>query len=247
MKQQTSDTTGGQDNHGHQHSHHAHDNHGEDSHLHAVPKHAVKQEIGSFVYRARKPFHPQRLFNFLEQHFILQQPSSSEPDSKPAAAILAACKAAEKAAKAASKEASRLASADAPTAGLAASTAKAAAAAAAAATAASLAATKFLENAAPALDLEPSAAASAKQAADKRQSLYKDYGQLLRSKGFVWVATRPNHCGEWSQAGGIARLGTGGPWFCVLPEVGLGLGSGRLAAARWMECCWQCFILFCQI
>ncbi|MEW5311596.1 MAG: hypothetical protein WDW38_003296 [Sanguina aurantia] len=43
-------------------------------------------------------------------------------------------------------------------------------------------------------------------------------GQMLRSKGFAWVAGRGDHCAEWGSAGNLIRFGTGGPWFCVLPE-----------------------------
>ena len=35
------------------------------------------------------------------------------------------------------------------------------------------------------------------------------FGRLFRSKGEVWLATRPNQAGEWSQAGGMLTLGTG--------------------------------------
>ncbi|KAK5049393.1 hypothetical protein LTR84_004322 [Exophiala bonariae] len=41
---------------------------------------------------------------------------------------------------------------------------------------------------------------------------------LLRSKGFIWLATRPNLHGEWSQAGTMLTLQGGGPWFCVLED-----------------------------
>ncbi|KEF51535.1 uncharacterized protein A1O9_12452 [Exophiala aquamarina CBS 119918] len=41
---------------------------------------------------------------------------------------------------------------------------------------------------------------------------------LLRSKGFVWLATRPGLHGEWSQAGTMLTLQGGGPWFCVLED-----------------------------
>ncbi|OCT53067.1 CobW/HypB/UreG, nucleotide-binding domain containing protein [Cladophialophora carrionii] len=41
---------------------------------------------------------------------------------------------------------------------------------------------------------------------------------LLRSKGFFWLATRPNLHGEWSQAGTMLTLQGGGPWFCVLDD-----------------------------
>ncbi|KZF19093.1 cobW-domain-containing protein [Xylona heveae TC161] len=41
---------------------------------------------------------------------------------------------------------------------------------------------------------------------------------LLRSKGFYWLATRPLQHGEWSQAGGMLTIQGGGPWFCMLEE-----------------------------
>ena len=43
-------------------------------------------------------------------------------------------------------------------------------------------------------------------------------GTFLRSKGFVWLATRPRHAGNWSQAGGIARYGLAGTFWKALPE-----------------------------
>jgi len=43
-------------------------------------------------------------------------------------------------------------------------------------------------------------------------------GTLLRSKGFFWLATRPRHAGNWSQAGGIARYGMAGLFWRALPE-----------------------------
>ena len=35
-------------------------------------------------------------------------------------------------------------------------------------------------------------------------------GNLLRSKGFFWLASRPDWAGEWSQAGGLVRHGPAG-------------------------------------
>jgi len=43
-------------------------------------------------------------------------------------------------------------------------------------------------------------------------------GTLLRSKGFFWLATRPRHAGNWSQAGGSARYGLAGIFWKALPE-----------------------------
>ena len=45
------------------------------------------------------------------------------------------------------------------------------------------------------------------------------FANVLRSKGFMWLATRPLNQGEWSQAGAILVVSNGGPWNCTLsPE-----------------------------
>lgn len=49
----------------------------------------------------------------------------------------------------------------------------------------------------------------------KSHPLFKN---LLRSKGFVWLATRPKHSGDWSQAGAMLTFSPGMQWFCTLPE-----------------------------
>ena len=46
----------------------------------------------------------------------------------------------------------------------------------------------------------------------------KQYGKLIRSKGFFWLATRPEYAGQWSQAGGIARYGFAGLFWKAVPE-----------------------------
>lgn len=44
------------------------------------------------------------------------------------------------------------------------------------------------------------------------------FGKLLRSKGYFWLATRPQLAGQWSQAGGIASYGFGGMFWKAIPE-----------------------------
>ena len=44
------------------------------------------------------------------------------------------------------------------------------------------------------------------------------YGKLIRSKGYFWLATRPEFAGEWSQAGGIARYGFAGMFWKAVPK-----------------------------
>lgn len=44
------------------------------------------------------------------------------------------------------------------------------------------------------------------------------YGKLIRSKGYFWLATRPEFAGQWSQAGGIARYGFAGMFWKSVPK-----------------------------
>ena len=44
------------------------------------------------------------------------------------------------------------------------------------------------------------------------------FGKLLRSKGYFWLATRPQFAGQWSQAGGIASYGFAGMFWKAIPE-----------------------------
>ena len=44
------------------------------------------------------------------------------------------------------------------------------------------------------------------------------FGKLIRSKGYFWLATRPEFAGQWSQAGGIARYGFAGMFWKATPK-----------------------------
>ena len=44
------------------------------------------------------------------------------------------------------------------------------------------------------------------------------FGKLIRSKGYFWLASRPEFAGSWSQAGGIARHGFAGMFWKAVPE-----------------------------
>ena len=43
--------------------------------------------------------------------------------------------------------------------------------------------------------------------------VHEEWPGVLRSKGFFWLATRPEWVGEWSQAGGACRFGVIGRWW----------------------------------
>jgi len=44
------------------------------------------------------------------------------------------------------------------------------------------------------------------------------FGNLLRSKGYFWLATRNDFAGSWSQAGGIMRHGMAGLFWASMPD-----------------------------
>ncbi len=46
----------------------------------------------------------------------------------------------------------------------------------------------------------------------------ESFGKLIRSKGYFWLASRPDFAGQWSQAGGIARYGFAGMFWKAIPK-----------------------------
>lgn len=44
------------------------------------------------------------------------------------------------------------------------------------------------------------------------------FGNLIRSKGYFWLATRPGQAGLWSQAGGVARAELAGFFWRAIPQ-----------------------------
>lgn len=60
---------------------------------------------------------------------------------------------------------------------------------------------------------------------------------VVRSKGFFWLATRPDHVGEWSHAGGICRTDVAGSWWAAMPRDDWPTSPDSLAVIRknWRE------------
>ncbi len=65
----------------------------------------------------------------------------------------------------------------------------------------------------------------------------EQYGKLIRSKGYFWLASRPEFAGQWSQAGGIARYGFGGMFWKAVPKENWPDDPEYLAsiAEKWVE------------
>lgn len=65
----------------------------------------------------------------------------------------------------------------------------------------------------------------------------QQYGNLIRSKGYFWLATRPEFAGQWSQAGGIASYGFAGMFWKAVPQQDWPTDEEYLASIKkqWME------------
>lgn len=65
----------------------------------------------------------------------------------------------------------------------------------------------------------------------------EQYGKLLRSKGYFWIASRPEFAGQWSQAGGIAEYGFAGMFWKAVPKESWPTDEDYLASIdkQWVE------------
>lgn len=63
------------------------------------------------------------------------------------------------------------------------------------------------------------------------------FGPLLRSKGFLWLASRPRISGEWSQAGVRPSVLANGEIADRSPRSCSPLAEDRDGCARWMRTC----------
>jgi len=48
--------------------------------------------------------------------------------------------------------------------------------------------------------------------------LDSEWPGVIRSKGFLWLATRPDRVGGWSQAGAVTQFGPHGRWWATAPR-----------------------------
>jgi G3E family GTPase len=60
-------------------------------------------------------------------------------------------------------------------------------------------------------------------------------GTLLRSKGFFWLASRPDWVGTWSQAGGAMQYGCAGRWWASVPEHEWSPENEEFIRSQWQE------------
>jgi G3E family GTPase len=105
----------------------------------SAPALSESEEYGvvSFVYRARKPFHPNRLHHWIEQGFVMNEGGKSS---------------------------------------------------------------------------------TAIESTEAQCTINSLYGQVLRSKGFCWIAGRDSHTAGWESAGQLFSLVPMSPWYATKPE-----------------------------
>ena len=56
------------------------------------------------------------------------------------------------------------------------------------------------------------------EALEKQKERNAVMGELLRSKGFFWLATSNDLMGAWQQAGNVLRIRAECGWMCLTPE-----------------------------
>ena len=120
-------------------------------------RHEARFGISSFIYRARKPFHPERLFSlFLKPFFMtgMYDPAKNLNDA-------GNCDMDSKQSEAATKQ-------------------------------------------------------------DKRKA---QMGELMRSKGFIWMASSMFLKAAWQQAGNVLDIKPSGPWLCEVRDTWEGTSS----------------------
>ncbi|KAI3656995.1 hypothetical protein MP638_004789 [Amoeboaphelidium occidentale] len=144
----------------------------------------IEYGISSFVYKARKPFHPQRLFDMIISSFFLsEQPGMTMPEDDHDHGE-------EDDGEWEDEEEEELEEEDIGD-----------------------------EEEGEEEEEESNTYIPPEEVKSRLQSKKNGpFKHLLRSKGFIWIASRPKNIGEWSQAGLMLTISNGGNWFCELPE-----------------------------
>merc|ERR1712045_668571 len=124
-------------------------------------------DIKSFVYRARKPFHPGRLNDLVVEPFFMDPFENVEEEEEEEEEVERT-------------EEER----------------------------------KELEK-----DKQIELQTVQERALTKQKSRTELMGELLRSKGFFWIATSNDVIGWWQQAGNVLRIHPVNPWMCLVPEM----------------------------
>ena len=81
------------------------------------------------------------------------------------------------------------------------------------------------------------------EAATKQTSRIEVLGELMRSKGFIWLATSQLTVGAWQQAGNILKVQPAGPWLCEIRDNWAGTPYEAVALQKIQQNNGEVFIL----
>jgi len=154
-----------------------------------VPKKKKKarSHIKSFVYRARKPFHPERFNDLVMEPYFMTDPCLKLPDKDEEEV--------DDEGNTVTKERTEEEQ-------------------------------KMYDEAVRQFELEMEKAQE--EALVKQEKRIALMGELLRSKGFFWMASHNDVIGGWQQAGNILRVVPESRWMCLQPELWKGTESEPL-------------------
>ncbi|KAI5236258.1 cobW-domain-containing protein [Aureobasidium subglaciale] len=191
------------------------DNHGRT--VMAPKPETLEYGINSFVYRARRPFSPGRLYELVHDKFVILEPQDEEEveeeeeeedDDDDSEGIQDQDEVLESEVDGVDECLERKASDSDSTVHSADSSTKSASSV--------TDATSVASDDQDALDMKyPDLDLPARLANKKAHPVFRP---LLRSKGFIWLATRPSVSGDWSQAGAMLTVSGGLNWFAVVPK-----------------------------
>lgn len=151
-----------------------------------VPE-TLEYGIGSFIYRARRPFHPERLFNLLEKYYLVIEhaPADIESDEECEDESEEECEDEESGKKIKIDENSSSKESDSES-----------------------------ENESE-FESENEEELIKERLKAKKESVFSE---VYRSKGFIWLANRPEFMGEWAQAGSMITITPAGHWFATIDK-----------------------------
>lgn len=189
------------------------DNHGRK--VMAPKPETLEYGINSFVYTARKPFHPERLFKLVHDKFVIFEPTEELEDDKEDEDDEEHGEGEQMGAK--GKKMGTLSDSDE---GAEANGTDSASDHSDSGTDATSVSVHEVDSASPdeeeAVDSKYEQLNLSARLANKKD--HPAFSRLLRSKGFIWLATRPYISGDWSQAGAMLTVSGGIEWFDGRPE-----------------------------